>query len=46
MENDKNTYSRMTSEEWHMATGEYVKPNTTIVYDNEYGGELIIEILE
>ena len=47
MNNDsKNTYSELSSEDWYNATGEYVKPNTQLIYSNDYGGDWIINITE
>lgn len=40
-----NSYAKLTPYEWYQSTGEYVTSNTRIVYDNEYGGELIIDII-
>ena len=46
MTNDKNTYSTLTQQEWYNATGELIKPNSTLIYDNEFGGEWYIKITE
>ncbi len=45
-ENKQNTYSELTPQEWYEATGEYVKPNTKLIYTNEYGGDWIIKITQ
>jgi len=39
-----NTYSKLTTKEWYDATGEYIKPNTQLIYTNDYGGDWIINI--
>lgn len=39
-----NIYSEISAEEWYEATNEYVKPNTRLIYDNEFGGDWIIDI--